>query len=154
MISKSHASHIRKVNVGFIISGPKVKPEQLSALINTLPDRSARKGDERRNAKGQILGYEKNGWWRIDSMPRLKVSGIRKKDINEHLKVLLDILLPHRERLNKLSEGGETFFDVVWKSSYLYAGTGPLIEARYLEGVADLKAGIGFDIYQVDEDEE
>jgi hypothetical protein len=30
---------------------------------------------------------------------------------------------------------------------------GRLIEAQYLRGIADLKAGIGFDIYQIEEDE-
>ncbi len=153
MIGESHASHITKVNVAFIISGPKVEPKDLSALFNTLPDRFARKGDERRNAKGNVIGLEEHGWWRIDSTPRLKVTGIHEKNINEHLAVLLSILLPHRARLNELSEGGETYFDVLWKSTYLYAGTGPLIEAQYLRGIADLKAGIGFDIYQVDDDE-
>lgn len=154
MINESHAAHIKKVNVGFLISGPKVDPEKLSTLVNVMPDSSAQRGGERRNAKGDLLGHEENGWWRIESTPRLKVRGIRRKDINEHIETLLKVLLPHKVLLNKLSEGGETFFDVLWKSTYLYAGTGPLIEARLLRGIADLNAGIGFDIYQVDEDEE
>jgi hypothetical protein len=62
-------------------------------------------------------------------------------------------LSPHAELLNQVSEGGETFFDVLWKSTYLYAGTGPLIEARHLRGMAELNAGMGFDIYQVDEED-
>jgi hypothetical protein len=57
-ISQLHASHIREVNVGFIISGPKVDPEQLSDLTHIPPDRSARKGDERRNARGDLLGSD------------------------------------------------------------------------------------------------
>jgi hypothetical protein len=151
-INEFQASHTIDVNVGFILSGPRVDPHRVSDLIKILPDRSARKGDERRNIKGDLLGYEDNGWWRLDSGPRLNVTGIRSKDINEHLKILLKILMPHCELLNLLSEGGETFFDVLWKSSYLYAGTGPLIEAEHLRGMVDLRAGLGFDIYQVDEE--
>jgi hypothetical protein len=152
-IGKLHASHIRRVNVGFIISGPKVDPGELSTLLKLQPDSSAQKGDERRNNKGILLGFEEHSWWRIDSRSRLKVKGIRQKDINEHLKVLLKVLLPHCELLNKFAEDGEIFCDVLWESTYLYAGTGPLIEAQYLRGIANLNAGIGFDIYQIDEDE-
>ena len=75
-------------------------------------------------------------------------------DINEHLKVLLDVLLPKREIILEFATGGETYFGVIWKSTYLYAGTGPLIEAQYLRGITELGAGIGFDIYQVDEEED
>ena len=138
----------------FIISGPKVEPEKLSALVNIVPDRSARKRDERRNIKGALLGYEENGWWSLESTPRLRVRGIRKKDINEHIDALLKILLPHKVLFNKLSENSETLFDVLWKSTYLYAGTGPCIDAHILRGMAELNAGIAFDIYQVNEDEE
>jgi hypothetical protein len=143
-ISQLHASHIREVNVGFIISVPKVDPLQLSDLTKIQSDRSAKKGDERRNARGDLLGYEDNGWWRIESSFRLEVTGVGKKDINEHLHALLNTLFPHAELLNQVSECGETFFDVLWKSSYLYAGTGPLIEARHLSGIAELNAGMGF----------
>lgn len=41
---------------------------------------------------------------------------------------------------------------VFWQSTYLYAGTGPLLDAADLAGVAALGAGMGFDIYQLDED--
>ena len=43
---------------------------------------------------------------------------------------------------------GETFFDVLWTSNYLYAGTGPIISHGGLQGMSDLGASIGFDIYQ------
>ena len=65
----------------------------------------------------------------------------------------MERLLPHREAILELADGGETYFDVLWQSTYLYAGTGPLIEADCLAGVAALRAGMGFDIYQIDEEE-
>lgn len=80
--------------------------------------------------------------------------GDAEKDINEHLKVLLDQLLPKRAAILGFAARGESYVDVVWKSTYLYAGTGPLIDAQYLKGITDLGAGIGFDIYQIDEDED
>lgn len=52
-----------------------------------------------------------------------------------------------------MASGGETYFDVLWESTYLYAGTGPLLSAQVCEGIGALRAGMGFDIYQVDEDD-
>jgi hypothetical protein len=61
-------------------------------------------------------------------------------------------LLPHRLTILDFARDGQTAFDVLWKSTYLYAGTGPMLDADCVSGVAALGAGISFDIYQVDED--
>jgi len=42
----------------------------------------------------------------------------------------------------------------LWKSTCLYAGTEPLLNADSIAGVAALGAGIGFVIYQVNEETE
>jgi len=42
---------------------------------------------------------------------------------------------------------------VLWESTYLYAGTGPLIEKDCCIGIGLLEAGLGFDIYQIEEPE-
>jgi hypothetical protein len=54
-------------------------------------------------------------------------------------------------RSPKRRTGGHTS-TLLWKSSYLYAGTGPLVDAVSIAGIAALRAGVGFDIYQVNED--
>jgi hypothetical protein len=152
-INKSHASHIGRVNVDFVLFGPDLEPTEVSVALGIQPDSSGRKGDERHAPNGKLIGHENEGWWRIDSTPRLKVTGIARKDINEHLAVLLDLLLPKKEILNQFRPKAEAFLGVVWTSCYLYAGTGPLIESKHLKGIAALGAGMGFDIYQVDEKE-
>jgi hypothetical protein len=76
------------------------------------------------------------------------------KDINDHFHFLLDRLLPHSDEILSFAKGGDTYFGVLWQSTYLYAGTGPLIDARSLAGVAMLGASMGFDIYQIDEPDE
>jgi hypothetical protein len=53
-----------------------------------------------------------------------------------------------------LAQEGETSFEVLWESSYLYAGTGPIIDRQNLQGVSQLHASIGFDIYQIQQSEE
>ena len=43
------------------------------------------------------------------------------------------------------------FFDVLWESSHLYMGSGPLLDRDVLSGVAMLSGGIGFEIYAIDD---
>ena len=148
-ISAEHASHIRKVKVGFIISGDTLNPIIVTEQLNLEPDDTAQKGDERQNTLGQFLTPQTEGFWRIDTENK-----VHSKDINDHLRYLLDRLLPHRDQILQLAQKGETFFDVLWQSTYLYAGTGPFIDAENIQGIAKLQASIGFDIYQVDENEE
>ncbi len=101
--------------------------------------------------KGDVIGIEEEGWWQIESLKRVKGHGNSLKDINEHLKVLLELLVPQSNRLIEMSKNGERFFDVLWESTYLYAGTGLLVNAEHLQGIAKLKTGMGFDINQIDE---
>ncbi len=147
-ISEFHASHIRRVRVSFVISGPDLDPEDVTRAIGSSPSRCARRGDPQRNLRGDLVGAEDEGWWELSSLPQ-----VDSKDINDHFEYLLTRLLPRRDALLEMAVGGETFFDVHWASTYLYAGTGPLMSPGVCEGIGALRAGIGFDIYQVDEDD-
>jgi hypothetical protein len=100
----------------------------------------------RRNYAGDIMGTYDRGSWYLSSE-----GAVDSKDINDHFHYVLERLLPGRDYFAQVPNG-ETYFDVLWKSSYLYAGTGPLIDAASIAGIAALGAGVGFDIYQVDED--
>jgi hypothetical protein len=146
-ISELHASHIRKVEVSFCLIGPDLDPEAVTARLGLVPDDAHRLGDERRNKRsGAVLGRYREGLWALRSLPR-----VNSKDINDHFRWVLGQVLPHREAVLEFARGGESFFSVLWMSTYLYAGTGPLIDADCLAGVAALGGGMGFDIYQVDE---
>ena len=146
-ICELHASHIRKVEVSFCLIGPDLDPEAITARLGISPDETRRRGDERRNKRsGEVLGLYHEGLWALGSLPR-----VDSKDINDHFRWVLGQVLPHREAVLEFARGGESFFSVLWKSTYLYAGTGPLIDAECLAGVAALGGGMGFDIYQVDE---
>lgn len=147
VLNPSHAGHIREVAVSFCVTAPDLDPDSLSTLTGLQSDRQARRGDERRNYGGQLLAPEPSGWWLLSTRGRLD-----SKDIRVHMHFLLDQLLPHAETFRSQAEGGDAFFDVLWKSTYLYAGTGPLFDAASMAGVAALGAGLGFDIYQVDEE--
>jgi len=113
MISPEHASHIRGVNVAFMLLGEDLDPDAVSATLAIQPHSCGRKGDERRAPRGQLLGHHRQGWWRLDSVPLLTVTGDADKDINEHLKVLLDQLLPKREIILAFASRNESYVDVV-----------------------------------------
>ena len=136
------------VHVEFDLTAPDLDPEEVSLALKLKPSRSARRGDERRNPRGTLLSPHKEGWWQLSSEGKVK-----SKDINKHFEYLLKRLLPHRKTILRIAKlkAGETYFDVYWASNYLYAGNGPILSSQNIQGMAELKAGIGFDIYQIDE---
>ena len=147
-ISELHVSHIRDVRVGVVLSSPNLTPQDVTATLGIEPDSSASRGDEQRNIAGKLMKPHTEGYWRIDTKGK-----VQSKDINDHFRFLLSLLLPHTKSILKFAQDGETYFDVLWQSTYLYAGTGPVIDSECLQGVSELQAGMGFDIYQIDEDE-
>jgi hypothetical protein len=147
-LNELHLSHIRKVEVGFVISGVNLDPKTITSALGLQPDFFAARGDERRNIKGALLTPYDEGFWRLDTTGK-----VQSKDINDHFRYLLSLLLPHRESILELSREGETYFDILWQSTYLYAGTGPIIDRDCLQGVGQLQASMGFEIYQIDEEE-
>jgi hypothetical protein len=154
-INELHASHIGRVGVDFYVASPSLEPSEVTAALGIQPDEFAKRGDERRNYGGGLLSPHEEGFWMLSS--KGKVQGeIESKDINEHLLLLLKLLLPHKEVILRFAIGGKASFGVLWESSYLYAGTGPVISHECIAGIAQLGAEIGFDINQIEaaEDEE
>jgi len=154
-INELHASHIGRVGVDFYVASPALNPSEVTAALGIQPDKFASRGDERRNPAGGLLSPYQEGFWLLSSKGKVQ-GALEAKDIDEHLMFLLKLLLPHRESILGFAEGGETSFGVLWESSYLYAGTGPVISRECIAGIAQLGADIGFDIYQMEavEDEE
>jgi len=144
-LNLNYEDHIGRVRVGFILSAPALAPDDVTALVGLEPSHSALHGGERKNFRGDVLGTEDEGYWRYDSHP-----SITSKDVNDHIRYLLSLLLPHRDGLRLIARDVVAYFDVLWESSYLYAGTGPVLDQDCVAGIAALSAGIGFDIYQVD----
>lgn len=95
-----------------------------------------------------MLAAHDEGWWAIRTEGK-----VDSKDINDHFRHVLDLLLPRQEEIRKLVEGGEALFSVLWQSIYLYAGTGPVLGREIIAGIAALSAEMAFDIYQIDEPE-
>jgi len=144
-INEEHASLIGRVQVSFFLSALELDPELISQMTRLNPDKKAKRGDERKNYKGEVITPHQEGFWMISSEGK-----VESKDINDHIGYLLALLLPHRSTFSDIVRQmkAETFFDVLWTSNYLYAGTGPIISHESLQGMSDLGASIGFDIYQ------
>jgi hypothetical protein len=78
---------------------------------------------------------------------------VGSKDINEHFRYLPERLGVTKAELDQLAPDCETYVDVLWKSTSLYSGTGPLLDAHAIAWSASIGARMGFDIYQVLEDD-
>jgi hypothetical protein len=122
-----HAAHIGRVAV---------------TLSFTMPGEDAAAVGRALDLPGDVDGER----WMIRSVP-----SVESNDLNDHLRFLLAHTLPHRERLHDVTEGGEVYADVLWESSYLYAGTGPVLAPDVIQGLGQLGATLGFDIYQLSE---
>ena len=113
-IDEQHASHIGRVKVDFLLSALDLDPETITERTGLHPDRSAKRGDLRRNYKGDLIAPHDEGFWLLSSGGK-----VNSKDINDHIEFLLELLLSHRETfLTVVNEmAGETFFDVLWTSN-------------------------------------
>lgn len=147
-LDEFYVSHIGMVRVSFSVSALNLDPAEFTSTIGVQPISTAKRGDERRNYVGNIISPHEEGYWKLSSEGK-----VNSKDINEHFSFLLKILLPHRKEILRLVKelNGEADFDLIWQSSYLHAGTGPLLSLEIVKGVSQLGAAIGFDIYQIKE---
>ncbi len=149
-LNEFYESHIGRVFVAFVISAKRLNPNGITDLVGVEPELAVTTGEHLKDYKGNALpSTHKQGFWRISSR-----RNIDSKDVNEHFRYILDILLPcSQELIVKINEmNGESGFDVLWESSYLYAGTGPILSKETINDVSKLNASIGFDIYQISED--
>ena len=126
-INEFYASHIGRVAVSFNLSSPTLDPEEVTRVLNISPELVS-------------IPPSTGGFWSLSSQGKIE-GALEAKDINEHLRYLLSMLLPCEETILEFAKGGETYFDVLWESSYLYAGTGPLIASDCIAGICQLNAG-------------
>ncbi len=150
-ISPDHAAHIGRVEVAYVLTGPELDPDAVSRTLGLAADFAVHVGDARITGAGCVLGVEREGVWRLESRQRVQGDALTRKDIDVHVRALLAILRPHVATLRALAERGEAAFDVLWESSYLHAGTGPVLAADCIEGIARLGASLGFDIVAIDD---
>ena len=144
MISEFHASTIIEVSVSFGFTEFSCDPSVITATLGVEPDIITIAGAPRVLKSGHEVKTPHSTW--------CIRSGIISKDVNDHLR---DLLLQIQSMNNSFSKDwGEPFFNVLWKSNYLYAGNGPYYEPDVLSEIGKLNCAIYQDIYQVDSESE
>lgn len=146
-LAEFHKFIIGRVAVAYWLSSPDLDPVNVTSSIGVEPTLTVKKGDDILSPFGKIVGQQREGRWCLSSN-----GFIESKDVNDHFGYLFEELLPHRDRILELVAGAsaESYFDVLWESSYLYAGTGPVLSRESIERISLLAASVGFDIYQID----
>jgi hypothetical protein len=139
-INTLDASHIGRVAVSFYLSSPTLDPNEVTKALGVAPFLLS-------------VPPSTHGFWGVSSQGKVEGT-LEAKDVNEHFRYLLRPLLPHREAILNFAKGGYTAFDVLWESNCLHAGTGPQIASDCIAGIFQLNAGLGFDIYQIQIDDE
>ena len=143
-ISEFHESTIIEVKAYFGFDYFECSPDEITQAFSILPDEIQIKGNKRKLRNGHEMDILFNSWW-------IK-SKINSKDINEHLRELLNILKGKQDCI--IPEFGKPNFSVLWKGNYLYAGSGPFYESDVIIGIAQWNAELYQDIYQIDQEED
>jgi hypothetical protein len=139
-ISEFYASTILRVRATFGFCEFDCDPDDITRALRITPDDVRRKGEVRRLSSGRDFITPFNDW-------TIKSRG-NSKDVNDHLRELVDRLAGVAERLRP--EFGPPQFGVTWKSNNLYTGSGPFYEADVIARIAGFGAMLFQDIYQVD----
>src|SRR5437588_4552774 len=88
-IDELHASHIGRVAVSFHLSSPTLNPDDVTTALHIDPELVS-------------VPPSTHGFWSVSSQN--KITGLLpSKDINEHFRYLLRILLPNRETIDRKS---------------------------------------------------
>ena len=146
MISQEHAAHIGKVEVSLDIESITLTPEEITQALTIRPTDAVAMGSLRER-NGQILGVRRTTLWFVST------EGIvLSKDINDHFEYLANYFGKSIGLIKTLDLCMPPCINVLWTSSYLYAGTGPLISAKSCEFIVHTGASLGFDIYAIDDD--
>jgi len=141
-LSEFYESTILKVSATFGFSGFNCDPSEITEALAVEPVETLRKGEPRHTKWGKTVVIQENSW--------VIESSSKSKDVNEHLRELLG-RLAGRESI--VRPEWNPAFSVLWKNSYLYAGSGPFYESDVVKGIASLNASLWQDIYQIDAEE-
>ncbi len=87
---------------------------------------------------------DRRGCWLIRSKDR-----VVSQDVNAHLRYLLSLLLPHREMITAVAQGGVAVFTVHWVGQVYPYDCGPAIAIDCVAGIAALDAEIAFTLHTV-----
>lgn len=139
-LSEFYESTIESVQVHFGFDNFQDSPDEITKVLGLEPAEVRKKGQIHITGSGKEIENKQN-LWAISSSSK-------SKDVNVHLRELISLLKGKSSLIKSEWNAG---FSVVWKGNYLYAGSGPFYESDVIQGIAELKAELWQDIYQIDE---
>jgi hypothetical protein len=114
-------------------------PAEITEAIGIQPDDVRRRGERRVVANGHEFSVPHN-LWTVDSRAE-------SEDPNVQIREILARLAGVQERIDPT---WNPFFNVLWKSETLGAGSGPYFETDVIRGIAGIGAEIYLDLYALE----
>jgi hypothetical protein len=132
-----------EVFVEFVVSGRDLDCKAIQAIFeNIVPDKLVSRGDR------HPAGYPyPEGMWLLSTRHQFNE---KEENVNEHIRLLCNILGVYRDKLLgyiKNHRGLSIGFHIIWMSSNLHSGSGPLIEADCIQSIASFGAELVVDSY-------
>lgn len=124
----------RAAAVTFLIGAPDLEPDIVTVALDLTPTQVAVPGQSLETLDGTIIHVDHVGWWALDTTGVVKSS-----DPADHFRYLLEQLMPHREAILRLGDGGEVLFEVPWPRARAAE-----FDAECLRGAEALGAHIDF----------
>ncbi len=120
--------------VSFKIMSPMLIPDEISQILQIVPDRSHKKGDFPRNDP-KYSPYKK-GMWSLDSRCS------EYEPLSKHLEMLLVVLLPKQEIIVEIARDSHIYF-----YCSLFSQSDFYLENNLLMKITSLKASLGVSTY-------
>ncbi|HTW83774.1 MAG TPA: DUF4279 domain-containing protein [Candidatus Sulfotelmatobacter sp.] len=121
-------------NAEFIVLTREMSAAQISELLGFPADRSYSEGDPGMSmTTGLEVGRKRKTRWALSSEARVTSS-----ELEDHLRVLLEITLPRADIIRNLAKTSNVFFWVFWDSDSLDRGDGPILSSEICSGIGAL----------------
>lgn len=136
---------VNELFIDFVISAKELNSNEIQLLFgnSVTPDKSVSRGDK------HPMGYPyPEGMWLLSTRNKLN-----SEDVNEHIKVLVNTLHPYQDSIvnyAQIHDGVIIGFHIIWKSSDLHSGSGPLISAECVKFISQFNAELIVDCYAID----
>lgn len=124
----------RAAAVTFLVGAPDLDPDIVTVTLDMTPTQVAVPGQSLETLDGTVIHVDHVGWWAFDT-----TGVVKSGDPADHFRYLLAQLMPHREAILRLGEGGEVLFEVPWPRERAAE-----FDADCLRGAESLGAHIDF----------
>ena len=130
------------VGCDFAIFSDSQDMQDLTGQLGVIADWSLPPAASTFHSTGAARSSGRRGCWLVRSKDRLA-----SKDVNEHLRFLLRLLLPHRDIVKDTAKGGVAVFTVHWTGQAYPYDCGPAIAVDCVAGIAELNAELALTIH-------